>query len=174
MMTIVTRVTLREGAEPEWDAAMRERLMAAQDQPGWIGGQILIPLDGLNRRVIVDEAFDRATALAQQLIAAQDGILKEVADALRVDPSTATRAVQRLVKAGLAQRRPGQEDGRVVQVELTDAGKAVYQKVFERRVVLMTDILSHYTVEELPVLTDMLERFVRAVDEFVESRPTDS
>jgi hypothetical protein len=31
MMTIVTHVTLREGAEPEWDAAMRERLAAATD-----------------------------------------------------------------------------------------------------------------------------------------------
>ena len=26
MMTIVTHVTLKEGHEPEWDAAMRERL----------------------------------------------------------------------------------------------------------------------------------------------------
>lgn len=36
----------------------------------------------VNRRVIVDEALDRAKALAQKLIDAQDGILKEVADAL--------------------------------------------------------------------------------------------
>jgi heme-degrading monooxygenase HmoA len=60
MMTIVTQVTLREGAEPDWDSAMRERLAAAQDQPGWIGGQILIPLDGLNRRVIVGTWRTRA------------------------------------------------------------------------------------------------------------------
>ncbi len=36
----------------------------------------------VNRRVIVDEAFDRAKSLAQKLIDAKDGILKEVADAL--------------------------------------------------------------------------------------------
>src|SRR6266511_6222356 len=35
MMTIVTHVTLKEGTEPEWDAAMRERMQAARDQPGW-------------------------------------------------------------------------------------------------------------------------------------------
>lgn len=37
----------------------------------------------VNRRVIVDEAFDRAKSLAQKLLVVQDGILKYVADALR-------------------------------------------------------------------------------------------
>jgi hypothetical protein len=47
--------------------------------------------------------------------------MSELADALRVEPSTATRAVQRLVNAGLAARRPSPDDGRVVQVEITAA-----------------------------------------------------
>jgi heme-degrading monooxygenase HmoA len=59
-MTIVTRVTLKEGTEPEWDTAMRERLAAVRDQPGWIGGQLLIPLDGLNKRVIIGTWETRA------------------------------------------------------------------------------------------------------------------
>lgn len=37
----------------------------------------------VDRRVIVDEAFERARALAMRLQAAQDGIVKEVADRLR-------------------------------------------------------------------------------------------
>jgi len=53
MMTIVTRVRLKEGSEPRWDAAMRARLEAAKNQPGWIGGQVAIPLDALNERVII-------------------------------------------------------------------------------------------------------------------------
>jgi heme-degrading monooxygenase HmoA len=60
MMTIVTHVTLREGSEPEWDAAMRDRLAAAADKPGWVGGQLLMPLDRLNRRVIVGTWQTRA------------------------------------------------------------------------------------------------------------------
>ena len=59
-MTIVTHVTLREGSEPEWDAAMRDRLAAAADKPGWVGGQLLMPLDRLNRRVIVGTWQTRA------------------------------------------------------------------------------------------------------------------
>jgi heme-degrading monooxygenase HmoA len=53
MMTIMTSVFLKEGTEPEWDAAMRERLSAAKSQAGWIGGQLLMPSDAANTRVIV-------------------------------------------------------------------------------------------------------------------------
>jgi len=60
MMTVVTHVTLEQGNEPEWDAAMRQRLEAAEGRPGWISGQLLIPLDGLNRRVIVGTWATRA------------------------------------------------------------------------------------------------------------------
>lgn len=59
-MTIVTHVTLKEGVEPEWDAAMRERLAAAADKPGWLSGQLMMPLDHLNRRIIVGTWQTRA------------------------------------------------------------------------------------------------------------------
>jgi heme-degrading monooxygenase HmoA len=60
MMTIVTHVRLKEGAEPEWDAAMRDRLTAAAGRPGWVSGQVLMPLDHLNRRVIIGTWQTRA------------------------------------------------------------------------------------------------------------------
>ena len=60
MVTIVTHVTLREGRGPEWDAAMRDRLSAAAERPGWIGAQIMMPLDGFDRRVIVGTWESRA------------------------------------------------------------------------------------------------------------------
>ena len=53
MMTVITQVTLGAGNESEWDEAMRERLDAAHGAQGWIGGQLLVPVDGPNRRVIV-------------------------------------------------------------------------------------------------------------------------
>ncbi|MFN8062852.1 MAG: hypothetical protein U0Q12_27115 [Vicinamibacterales bacterium] len=50
MMTIITRVKLKQGAEPEWDAAMRERLENAEQREGWISGHLLMPLEGLDER----------------------------------------------------------------------------------------------------------------------------
>src|SRR5688500_8801420 len=60
MMTVITRTILREGTEQEWDAAMRERLETARGRRGWIGGQLLIPLERLNERVIVGTWETRA------------------------------------------------------------------------------------------------------------------
>jgi heme-degrading monooxygenase HmoA len=73
MMTIVTYIRLKEGAEPEWDAAMRERLAAATGQSGWIGAQLLTPADSANKRVIIGtwqtradwEAWHRDEAFAE-------------------------------------------------------------------------------------------------------------
>ena len=87
-----------------------------------------------------------------------------------MEPSTATRAVQRLVNAGLATRCPGTADGRVVQVEITAAGRETFESVAARRAELLTFILKSYKRAELPVFADMLERFVGAVDSFVASR----
>jgi heme-degrading monooxygenase HmoA len=53
MMTIISRVILKEGTEPQWDNVMQERLDAAREQPGWIGAHVLVPLDAVNQRIIV-------------------------------------------------------------------------------------------------------------------------
>lgn len=60
MMTIVTLVTLKQGSEPEWDAAMQARLDAAKDQPGWIAGQLVMPVDRLDQRGIIGTWQTRA------------------------------------------------------------------------------------------------------------------
>jgi heme-degrading monooxygenase HmoA len=60
MMTIVTHVHLREGSGRDWDAAMRTRLSAAREAPGWIGGQLLRPADKPDKRVIVGTWRTRA------------------------------------------------------------------------------------------------------------------
>jgi heme-degrading monooxygenase HmoA len=53
MVTIVTEIQVRDGAEHEWDAIMRKRMAAAKGQPGWIGGQLLRSGERPNRRMIV-------------------------------------------------------------------------------------------------------------------------
>ena len=99
--------------------------------------------------------------------------MSELADALRVEPSTATRAVQRLVNAGLAERIPNADDGRVVEVEITTQGRAVFEAVAERRGELLTFILKQYRRDELPIFADMLERFVVSIDTFVEAHQSE-
>ncbi len=53
METIVTHVHLKPGGGGDWDAVMRKRLAVARKLPGWVGGQLLRPVDKEDRRVIV-------------------------------------------------------------------------------------------------------------------------
>jgi len=60
MMTVITEITIEPGGEPRWDEAYERRLQDAQDQPGWISLQLLIPLDAPNKRLVVGTWQTRA------------------------------------------------------------------------------------------------------------------
>ncbi len=60
MMTIVTHVKLKEGDEPEWDAAFRERVAAAKEQDGFVAVQLCIPTHALDERVVIGTWETRA------------------------------------------------------------------------------------------------------------------
>jgi heme-degrading monooxygenase HmoA len=60
MMTIVSHVRIKDGQEPAWDAAMRERIEAAKQQPGFVSAQLCIPVDAMNERVIIGTWQTRA------------------------------------------------------------------------------------------------------------------
>jgi hypothetical protein len=38
MVTIVTHIPLKDGADRQWDTVMHERMASAKGQPGWVGG----------------------------------------------------------------------------------------------------------------------------------------
>ena len=73
MMTVITRVSLVAGREPEWDEAFRERIESAREQRGWVSVQLCLPAERLDERVVIgtwetradweawhtDEAFQR-------------------------------------------------------------------------------------------------------------------
>jgi DNA-binding MarR family transcriptional regulator len=93
-----------------------------------------------------------------------DRPMKELAARLRVDPSTATRAVQRLESDGLVERYPSPEDGRVVLVRITEEGARRHDAVAARRSTAMMHILSEFEPGERAQLADLLDRFVESVD----------
>jgi DNA-binding MarR family transcriptional regulator len=115
-----------------------------------------------------DDALEQGQMDTLDLLALQpQWRMSELAEALRIDPSTATRAVQRLVAAGLAGRKQCDDDGRVVMVCITAAGRERHADVNTRRAEVMGHMLAAFSAAERPVLADMLERFVAAVDDFV-------
>ena len=94
--------------------------------------------------------------------------MNRLADALRVDASTATRTVNRLSAAGLVERVADADDARAVRVQLTAEGARVQEEVAERRGALFDRILTGFSPTEKAQLADLLERLVAGVDGAVE------
>lgn len=90
--------------------------------------------------------------------------MSELAEALRVDPSTATRAFQRLSRIKLAQRSEAHVDGRVVMVEATEAGRVRHDDIDRRRALVLTRLLSAFEPDERAALASLLTRFVEELD----------
>jgi DNA-binding MarR family transcriptional regulator len=114
-------------------------------------------------------ALDAAQSDALEILASTpDGWrMADFADALRVDPSTATRAIDRLEAAGLAIRRRDDPDRRVVTAVATAAGHRRVDQIQTRRAAGMNRLLGSFDADEQEHLADLLERFVTAIDELV-------
>jgi DNA-binding MarR family transcriptional regulator len=88
----------------------------------------------------------------------------ELSTALRIDASTATRAVDRLVETGLVERRRSPEDARTVLVELTKDGRRLERRLTNERLQHMEKVLADLSPAECEELAGALERLLAQVD----------
>jgi DNA-binding MarR family transcriptional regulator len=86
---------------------------------------------------------------------------KDLATACALDPSTVSRAVAALVRAGLVRRAADPADGRASVVALTERGQEVLDGVTGWYDDLLAEALSGWTSEELAAFSAMLRRFSR-------------
>jgi DNA-binding MarR family transcriptional regulator len=93
--------------------------------------------------------------------------MSELAEHLRIDPSSATRAVQRLIKDNLAERVEHEGDGRVVAIAATERGRKIHEQVANRRRELIFAVLEEFNEEEQHQFAEFLERFLTSVDSYV-------
>ena len=119
--------------------------------------------------------LEQAQTDALEIIAAhRDGIrMSDFADAMHVDPSTATRAVDRLVKLGLAERRQIDADRRYVQAIVTQQGLDAVRRIRRLRSLGMRRLLEPFSPDELEEFADYLERFVASIDDLVDDLNND-
>jgi DNA-binding MarR family transcriptional regulator len=93
--------------------------------------------------------------------------MNDLASALRVDPSTVTRAIQRMEGEGLVRRAPAADDGRGIAVTSTDEGRRRRATVAERRFRIVEHIMAPLSEEERTQLVALLDRFVASLDDYV-------
>jgi DNA-binding MarR family transcriptional regulator len=90
--------------------------------------------------------------------------LNEVASALGVHPSNATRACDRLVEAGLLARTESVQDRRRVDLALTASGIALIQRVADHRRDAIERVLARMEPEAREALGQALGVFLAAAD----------
>ena len=79
-----------------------------------------------------DDPLEPGQMDALDLLSRQERTMKHLAERLRIDPSSATRAVQRLVADGLAERYAADDDKRVVMVRISKEGRSRHAAVASR------------------------------------------
>ncbi len=93
--------------------------------------------------------------------------MSEFADAMHVDPSTATRAIERLERLGLAERFQGDDDRRFVRARATEEGARTMRRIVKLRTIGMQRLLEEFDPDEQEQFADYLDRFVAAIDDLV-------
>lgn len=100
------------------------------------------------------------------MLASRGGLnLGSVAAGLGVHPSNATRAVERLVVAGLLDRGDDPTDRRNLVLELTGQGRALVDRVMNERRAAIAEILARMPPSRRRALVPVLRSFAAAAGE---------
>ena len=91
--------------------------------------------------------------------------LNRLSDRLQVNASTTLRTVERLITAGLVDRRENAEDRREVVIELTERGRRLVDDVTSRRRSAIEEIVRAMPARQRHVLVEALLAFAEAADE---------
>lgn len=78
----------------------------------------------------------------------------------RLDPAVAARQVNALEGAGLVERVPSPDDGRLRLVDLTADGRDAFERIVRLRVGYLDSVLADWPAEDLATLVDLVDRLV--------------
>jgi DNA-binding MarR family transcriptional regulator len=87
--------------------------------------------------------------------------MTDLAEALGVPLSTATRLVERLIHKGLVSRSRIEDDRRVVRVELSEDGRKLMQVFMEKRLEMSRNMLSPLTQGEREIFIELMRKITQ-------------
>jgi len=88
----------------------------------------------------------------------------DLADLKQADPSTISRQVAQLVKAGLARREADPADGRASRLAVTEAGLEACERLGAARAALLDQALSDWPAERVDSFAQLFEEFNNSVE----------
>ena len=88
----------------------------------------------------------------------------DLAEVKQADPSTVSRQVAQLVKAGLARREADPVDGRASRLAVTEAGLAACQQLHDERLAMLGDALRDWPADRIETFVDLFQEFNSSVE----------
>ncbi|MCU1432676.1 MAG: Transcriptional regulator, MarR family [Actinotalea sp.] len=104
------------------------------------------------------------TLRAVERVASDAPTIGEIAEALVVDPSTASRAVERCVADGLLTREAQSTDRRRAHLRLTDAGQEVLAQASRNRRDVLAEVTGEWQEEDVVRLVGQLRALLEGFD----------
>lgn len=114
--------------------------------------------------------FDEADLTFSQwvvLMAVRDGIATRCAELARMmehDAGATTRLIDQMERRDLIRRRRSTKDRRVVNLEITPAGKAIAKAMIPRIVNFWNDVLEDFSAQEFTQLVALLARLAERIE----------
>jgi len=98
------------------------------------------------------------TLRAVELAEGDEPSVGDVADALAVDPSTASRYVDQAVRDGLVRRSPSATDRRRAVLQVTPDGAVLLEHANDARVAFLADLTQDWPADDIRTLATLLDR----------------
>ncbi|WP_229073034.1 MarR family winged helix-turn-helix transcriptional regulator [Actinoplanes sp. DH11] len=117
-------------------------------------------------------AESSALMLLPPLVAHGPMRVTDLAEIKQADPSTISRQVAQLVKAGLARREADPADGRASRLAVTEAGEAACERLRQARVALLGQALSDWPDDRAAAFTGLFEEFNDLLEAHLRLEPT--
>lgn len=91
--------------------------------------------------------------------------LGDLAEAIGVDTSTASRQVARLIDDGYVDRAPDPEDGRASVLRLSPSGREIRQRLAKVRREWFEERLADFSADERDQFADLFQRFITNIED---------
>lgn len=142
------------------------------DSVGALMKAVMVSVIGqIDRRLVEHDLTHAQWVPLYRLADGECGTVAELARKLQSDPGAMTRALDRLEAKGLVARVRSSEDRRVVNLELTDAGREVAKVVPGVLSEVLNLHLAGFTKAEWRSLVDMLKRMRANADALHHAAP---
>jgi DNA-binding MarR family transcriptional regulator len=143
-------------------AMMRMRLMTGRRLIGRLAIQSAAPGLELSHLDVLD-AVRRAQSSGEVTVGM-------IADALRIDPSRASRVVADMVGRNVLRREASQADARRIVVVMTPAGQNLLAEIQSQKLAILSEIVAGWPQEEVDTFATLFEKFIDGYEVIVLSR----